>query len=232
MTVTDAVRYVSLPIVVALCACGFGSEVRQQVHQTIPAAAAPAIHLENAAGSVQIDAWSKSVIDLSATKSANTLEALRNVQIDVRTESDGIFITTKYAGASHEGGVSYVLTVPANSSLDVRNGAGSVGITGVRGSVAVTTQAGSITATLGTVAGSRSVVLGATTGSIRLFVGAGSSARVQARSSVGSVSTGFPGVSVTRENVVGATGSGKIGAGSATIRLTTTTGSIALQHAP
>jgi DUF4097 and DUF4098 domain-containing protein YvlB len=74
------------------------------------------------------------------------------------------------------------------------------------------------------------VDLTATTGSVRLAIDALSDARVEAQSKVGSFSSDFPSITMSRENVVGMSASGTIGKGRATIHLATTTGSISLRR--
>jgi hypothetical protein len=228
MSAANVLRFVSVPVLVALGACGFGSEVREPVHQALQTGTAPAVRVDNGAGSIRIQAWDRPTVDVKATKSANSSDALRAMKVDVRAQAGGVTIATQYTGALQEGGVSYEIMVPAGASLDIRNGAGSVRVKGVRGNVAVTTQAGSVEADLGKVAGTRSVVLTATTGEVRLSMDSGSSAHVQARSTVGSFTSDFSSVSGSRDNVVGSSADGNVGAGAATVRLTTTTGSIKL----
>jgi len=227
---TPAFRLIVLSALVALCACGFGSTAREQVHKTVPTSAAPAVRVDNVAGSIQIDSWDKPTVDVTATKSANDTAALRNIAIEVRTEGDGVSIATKYADGPHDGGVSYRIVVPAGASLDVRDTAGSVHIAGVRGNVTVATEAGSVTADLGKIAAGRSVDLTATTGQVRLIAAAGSDAHVQANTTVGSFASDFPSVVEKRENLVGSSATGNIGSGSARVRLLTTTGSIHLER--
>lgn len=213
---------------ITLVACGFGTTVREQVHQTVTDAGSAPVHVDNAAGSIDVTGWDKPTVDVRAEKSADSLQALHDVNVTVRRASDGIHIETTYSGGLHQGGVRYTISMPAGAPLAIGNDAGSVTIGGTRANVDAQTQAGSITADLGTIAGSRTVSLTATTGSVRLTMSRGSSAKVDARSSVGSIRSDFPGVTPSRQNVVGASASGTIGSGSARIRLSTTTGSITL----
>lgn len=221
-------RNASVLALTMLIACGFGTTVREQVHQTVPDAGSATVHVENTAGSIDVTGWDKPTVDVRAEKSADSIQALHDVNVTVRRGSDGIHIETTYSGAIHQGGVRYTLSVPAGAPLDVRNDAGSVTISGARGNVDARTQAGSVTADLGTIAGGRNVSLTATTGSVRLSMSRNSSAKVDARSSVGSIRSDFAGILPSRQNVVGSSASGSIGSGSARIRLSTTTGSITL----
>jgi DUF4097 and DUF4098 domain-containing protein YvlB len=128
------------------------------------------------------------------------------------------------------GGVRYRISVPAAASLQISNVAGAISIAGIRGDAGVETQAGKIDAGLGRVDGNRSIDLRATTGAVVLWISPDSSANVEASSTVGAFASNLPGISESRENIVGVRASGTIGSGSARIRLTTTTGAVALRE--
>jgi DUF4097 and DUF4098 domain-containing protein YvlB len=212
------------------CTGDFGDRVREEFHQSIAAGGSPAVRVENVAGTVRIDGSSRSDIDVTATKYGHDADELRNVSIAVRREGSGVVIATNYTGGGHAGGVRYRILLPADASVDVGNVAGAVDIAGVRANVNVETQAGAIGVDAGTVAGSRTVNLRATTGAITLRIAPNSSARVDASSTVGAFDSDIPGITHQRENLVGARGGGTIGSGSALIRLSTTTGAIALRE--
>lgn len=212
----------------ALDACSYGDRVREHVHRTLSVSDTPTVTVRNVAGLVRIEAWQKPVVDIEATKYANNVDDLRNITIDVHQEGDTVTIETRYGGATNSGGVGYRVSVPAGASADIHNVAGAVDLAAVRGNVIVDTQAGQITATLGKVEGDRSIALSATTGAIQLSIARQSNASVEASSTVGHFSSSFPEISQSRENIVGTRASGKIGSGSATIRLTTTVGAIDL----
>lgn len=228
---TFALRSFTLPALVALCSCGGsgGERVHQDVHQNIAAGPAPVVHVDNITGSVRISVWSKPTVDVNATKYAFDAEQLQSITISVHEEGNRIFIVTTHSPGVR-GGVRYQIAVPANSSLQVGNVAGVVDVAGVRGDVIVATQAGSIAADLGRVEGNRSIDLRATTGTVTLSIAPDSSAQVEAQSTVGGFSSDVPGIAQNRENLVGARANGTIGSGSARIRLSTTTGAIALRE--
>ncbi|HYL27117.1 MAG TPA: DUF4097 family beta strand repeat-containing protein [Candidatus Nitrosotalea sp.] len=217
-------------LAVTACTGDFGERVREDVHQTIAAGAAPSVRVENVAGSVRIEGSPRADIDVTATKYGHDADELRNIAIDMRREESGVAIVTSYTGSGHAGGVRYHILLPAGASLVVTNVAGTVDVSGVRGNVDVETQAGAIGVDAGTVAGARSIDLRATTGAVTLWIAPNSSARVDASSTVGAFGSDIPGIAQQRENLVGARGSGTIGSGSALIRLSTTTGAIALRE--
>lgn len=216
-------------LMLAACNAALGERVQEDFHQAVAAGSAPAVHLENIAGSVRVEAWSRPIVDVEATKYGNDTRDVRSITIDVRKEPGQVSIVTSYAPGEHGGGVRYRISVPADASLRIGNVAGAVDLSGVRGNVDVETQAGEITADVGDVSGSRAIGLRATTGAITLTIAPGSSARVEATSTVGDFSSDVPGIARQRENLVGARGGGTIGSGSGQIRLSTTTGAIALR---
>lgn len=219
-----------LPFALQACSGTLGERVRENVHRTVASGDAPIVRVDNVAGSVRIDGSNKPFVDVQATKYGYDQSELGRIAIDVGRQGDVVSVETRYSGGVHGGGVRYRITVPAGASLRISNIAGAVDFSGVRGDLDVETQAGEITADAGVVGANRSIDLRATTGAITLTIAPGSSARVEAQSTVGDFSSDVRGVSQERRNVVGSRGSGIIGSGSARIRLTTTTGAIALRE--
>ncbi len=224
------IRFVGPVAIVALAACSgaFGERAREDFHQAIGTGAGATVHVDNVAGSVKVDAWTKSIVDVRATKYGNDAAQLRSVKIDVRNAGKDVFIKTNYEGLRH-GEVRYRLVVPAGASLDISNVAGAVDLAGVTGDVTVETQAGAITADVGRVAGNRAIDLRATTGAVDLSIAPNSDATIAASSTVGDVSSRIPGVPASRENLIGARANGAIGSGSGRVRVGTTTGAITLR---
>jgi DUF4097 and DUF4098 domain-containing protein YvlB len=211
---------------VLLCGCS-GTQVREHVHKSVSTGAAPSVRIDNAVGAIRVTGWQKKTIDIEAVKDGMSMDAVHNIDIDVQTNGNDVTIATKYH-AFGTGGVSYTISVPAGASLDITNSTGEIRVSNIDGDVRAKAQTGSVDANVGRVSGNRSIDLTARTGSIKLAIDAHSDARVEARASLGDVSSDFPSVESSRQNVVGASASGRIGAGSASIRLTTTTGSIAV----
>lgn len=214
-----------------LAACGSSFSMHEEFHQAVESGPAPVVRVENVAGEVAVEPWRRHVVDVAATKYASDLSQLRSVTIEVRRGGEGVSIVTRYFGPTHGGGVRYRISVPQDASVEIRNTAGSVSVGAVGGDVDVETQAGKVDAGLGRVGGNRRIELRATTGAVALEIARDSSATVDAESTVGSISSDFPAVAQTRENLVGSRASGRIGGGNAQIRLSTTTGAITLQAA-
>ncbi|HTA53382.1 MAG TPA: DUF4097 family beta strand repeat-containing protein [Candidatus Acidoferrales bacterium] len=218
-------------LLLALCACSgsFGERVHEQFHQAIDSGATPIVHVDNIAGTVALVTWAKPIVNIVATKYGYNASDLRSITISVNRAGNGIFVVTTYGDGDHGGGVRYRVSVPAGASVQIGNVAGAVSVGPVTGNVSVETQAGTIEANLGRVDGDRAIDLHATTGAITARIARESDATVDAQSTVGGFSSDVPGIEQSRENVVGVRASGKIGSGSARIRLSTTTGAIALR---
>jgi DUF4097 and DUF4098 domain-containing protein YvlB len=215
-------------VALAACSGGFGERVHEDFHATLDAAADATVHVDNVAGTVKVDAWPKPAVEVRATKYGHDAAELRSVKIDVRREGKDVYVKTLFEGLNH-GEVRYRITVPSDASLQISNVAGAVDLAAVTGDVSVETQAGAITASVGRVAGDRSIALRATTGAVDLSIAPDSSARIEATSTVGDVTSAIPGVAASRENLIGARANGLIGSGSARIRVGTTTGAISLR---
>jgi DUF4097 and DUF4098 domain-containing protein YvlB len=227
------IRAIGTTALLALCACAgsFGERAHEQFHQSIESGATPIVHVDNIAGAVQIAAWAKPIVNIVATKYGYDASELRSVTISVNREGNGIFVVTTYGDGNHTGGVRYRISVPAGASVQIGNVAGTVSVGAVTGNVSVETQAGTVEANLGRVDGDRAIDLRATTGAITLRLARESNATVDAESTVGGFSSDVSGIEQSHENVVGVRATGKIGSGSARIRLSTTTGAIALRTA-
>ncbi len=223
------VRWLALAgLSIAFAACS-GTQVREPFHQSVSTGAAPSVRIDNAVGEIRVTGWQKHSIEIDAVKSGMSADAVRNIDIDVQLRGDTVTIATKYRGFA-SGGVAYTISLPAGSSLLVNNATGTIGINGVDGNVTAGTQTGEVDASVGRVTGRRAIALTATTGSVRLHIDPNSDARVDAQTRIGDVTSDFPSISTSRQNVVGAAASGTIGSGTGTIRLTTTTGAIALRR--
>lgn len=226
-------RVVIVFSLLSLCACSgaFGERYHKAFHSEFQSGATPPIHIDNIAGSVEIEPWSKPVIDIDATKYGYDADEVNRIKIAVRVDAVGnVFVATQYSGTTHNGGVRYHIRVPSGAALHIENVAGTVSVGAVTGNLIVETQAGTIDASVGRVEGDRLIDLSATTGTITLKIARDSSATVDAQSTVGGFSSDFPSVTETRQNIVGSRASGKIGAGAARIRLATDTGAIDLKQ--
>jgi DUF4097 and DUF4098 domain-containing protein YvlB len=130
----------------------------------------------------------------------------------------------------HAGGVRYDITVPQDASIRITNTTGTIKVGPVGGSIVASTATGTIDVRLGRLATKRLIDLKSTTGTIDVHIASDSGANVSASSAIGSISSEFPSVETTRNNLVGANAAGRIGNGTATVRLSVGTGSISIDR--
>lgn len=208
-----------------------GNRVHEEVQKTLPAAGVTELRLQSVAGTVSVRAWEKPQIRIDAVKTAPDADGLKALHVNVDQTGGSVEVSTKYDSGFgiSRGGVNYTIMLPAAVNLQVENTAGTVEIAGMSGNVSADAKAGTIEATMARASGDQNIDLAATTGTVTLRIPRHSDATVTARSTVGTVDSDFPSVTSTRTNVIGSGGSGKIGSGSATINLTTTTGTIELR---
>jgi hypothetical protein len=209
-----------------LVACSNGPEIQEIVRKSVATGAAPHVKVNNAVGEVRIEGGDTNRVDIEATKDADSLDALKDITIDVRVQGDDVTIETAYAGFLKRGGVRYVIQVPNGASVDVENAAGAVHIGGVDGNVTAHTQTGEIEANVGKVRAGRTIDISATTGAVRLGMSSNSDGTVDARTTVGNVSSDFDAIERSRDNIVGASAKGTLGRGGGKVTLSTTTGEI------
>jgi Putative adhesin len=223
-------------VILALSGCAgvrfSESRVHESFDKTVPSAGVTMLHLKNVAGTIRIEAWNKPQIQIHARKSAPSIDALNALHVEVQEANGVVNVITRYDpgfGVSR-GGVEYALMVPGSLNLQVENTAGTMTLAGLTANVSASTRAGTIEATMARVGGNQNIELKTTTGTIELRIPKDSNATVTAQSTVGSMDSDFPGVTSHMQHLIGAGGGGKIGNGSATITLKTTTGSIDLNH--
>lgn len=217
-----------------LCGCrgGYsGNRVHEEVQKTLPAAGVTELHLQSVAGTVSVRAWQNPQIRIDAVKTAPDADGLKALHVNVEQTGSSVEVSTKYDSGFgiSRGGVNYTIMLPAAINLQVENTAGTVEIAGMTGDVSADAKAGTIEATMAKASGGQNIDLATTTGTVTLRIPKHSDATVTAHSTVGTVDSDFPSVTSTRNNVIGSGGGGKIGSGSATIHLKTTTGTIELR---
>lgn len=225
-TKLGALAACALPLVG--CAGTF-EEVRAPFHASVATGPSPTVTISNIVGELRVIPGNGDVVIVDATKYASNQTELANIDIVARPLDGNVSVQTVYRG-EHAGGVRYDITVPRNASVNVTNVTGTIKVGSVGGSVVARTGTGTIDVRLGTLIGSRSVDLKSGTGTIDLHVAGDSGANVSASSALGSISSDFPGIDAIRTNIVGANAAGRIGDGSASVRLSVGTGSISIDR--
>ena len=205
----------------------------------------PTLIVNNDVGSIHVEPGSSSNnVHVKVKKSGGNPD---DIKVNYSQNGNTVTVTIKRVNTSSTTKADADITVPNKSNLQLQNGTGDIEVTGIEGKLLLTNGTGSINATqvklssnsqlqtgTGSVNFSGSIDGGnyqfqSNTGDVEVSLPSDASFHVNANTDTGSISSDFSGVAIER-NIVGASASGTIGSTpSATITLTTNTGSIHLQ---
>ena len=212
------------------------------VEQSFEVGDAPTLDIENFAGSITIRSSRSGVIEATAAKRASTRARLNQIEIQMSQTSSGVRIETQRRGGVSNMSVDLDIRVPANTSLVVETGAGTVYVDGITASIDVHSGAGQVD--LRDVEGPVQVQVGAgqilydgaPTGDCRFDTGAGEirlsvpaewNMQVDLSTGIGAVGTDFPVDGLVRlQQVKGVVGNGS----QASIVAHTGAGAVSLNH--
>ena len=232
-------------------------EVEERFEQTYPLTPDGHIRVQNINGSIEVEAWDRNEVHVLAIKVAENAEALKNIEIDIKAKSDSITIEADHRGGANRGAfgqtvrsaqVRFYLKVPRNAVLDeigtvngasrVSNRANAVRVSAVNGSITATNLSGSTT--LETVNGgiavgfakldpNSKVSLNTVNGRVSITLPPDAEATVKANSLSGKIENAL-GLRV-HKRMVGTDMHGKIGSGTAQVRLNSISGAITINRA-
>lgn len=122
----------------------------EKYEKTLPLNSGGTVSLKNVNGDLKVTTWDRNEVRIQAEKYADDSDALPELKIDVDASKDMISIDTEYPrshddGRGHGISVNYVLTVPKSANLEklsVVNG--RIEVAGVSGNVEVSTVNGTI----------------------------------------------------------------------------------------
>lgn len=257
-----------LAAVAALCLTAGGARSQQpnrgdlteEFHQTYQLAPGGRVRLENINGDVRVRAWDQNAVKVDAVKYAFTQERLREAEILVNADAQGVRVRTRYPYESmsfHSDGprarnnpatVEYVLTVPRgaridridliNGGLDIEGLTGEVAASSINGRLAARALSGTVK--LSTVNGPLEVAfdrlgpnlvdLNSVNGPLTLTLPSDASAEVRASTVHGGISNDV-GLPVKHGKYVGHNLAGRFGAGATRVRLDNVNGPIRLRRA-
>ena len=249
-----------LLILVSSALAQSSGELREEFHQTYPLTANGQVSLENINGAVHITAWDRNEVRVDAIKRAYTPERLAEAKINVDATPDAVRIKTQYPFTENSwrdkgdnryrnpASVEYTLTVPRharlesieliNGALDINGVAGDVKASSINGVVSarglageakLSTINGKLEATFDRLDELKSISLSSVNGSVVLTIPSDSSAHLKANTVHGAIINDF-GLPVRRGEYVGHDLEGRLGQGSARIRLNNVNGRITIQH--
>jgi len=240
----------------AFAAAGVASaKVTEKFNQTHPLGANGTVALTNMNGDVEIVGWDKAEVTIEAEKSARTDEELKRLEIIVEATASQVSIKTKHHKSdggswwhrndNNSGAVHYVVHVPAkllrlkidamNSNLSIDKVAagmkletmnGRIRATGLTGDTELDTMNGRISASFDRLGAGQKVSVDTMNGQCEIFVPADASARVNASSMNGRVSSELP---ITVEKSSRHSLHGALGKGEATISMDSMNGSLSIR---
>lgn len=152
----------------------------ERVEESFVAGEAPSLRIDSFAGEIDIRAGESDAIWVVATKRARRTSDLGRIEVEMYEQGGGVVIRTRKPGSLNNVAVRFEVTVPANTRLDLRTGAGTTDVQGLASDIKVFTGAGS-------------VVLSDVTGDIEAHTGAGlmevsrASGRVQMDTGAGAI---------------------------------------------
>jgi len=208
------------------------------------------LHLENVNGDVFIESWDGSEVIIEAEKSAETEEALRTIEIEVRETGRGVDVIThlprmrdQYGRDGSNRQVSYNIRLPMEADLDVETVNGKVEIYSIRGAIDASTVNGSVEAqdvagevdistTNGSIRAEYSDLsdgnhsFSTTNGSVKVFLPRGAGGEIDAQTVNGSITTDFPATveRLSRHHLRGTFGGG----GGLNLEIETVNGSVTI----
>jgi DUF4097 and DUF4098 domain-containing protein YvlB len=207
-----------------------GVQAQQHLSFTTPGTAH--VRVESTNGSIAVTTGGSS-IQVTVIKKAQTQSALASLSVSSKHDGNSVSLVALYPqNCSNCGGeISFELTVPAGTVLDLETTNGSIKADGIGADAKLETTNGSVNATYASASGVRSIVLRSTNGSLNLALPTGARlGQVKMDTSVGRISSDWP-LTIDRSNFVGAGVDQQLSSGGINVNLNTTNGSINLQKA-
>jgi len=215
--------------VLPLAGCSWidGDRISSDFHATI--ANAPAtIQVDNAVGSIDIEAWDKPSVEIDATKRGPNYDTVNAIKISVEPSGSTLTVNTQFPTMSTNAKVEYTIHAPAHTDLKLVQSVGAIKSIGFTGNVEEHTSTGAVEATMARLGGSQRLNIDVSVGAIRLTLPSTTDAAITATTSVGGIKTDFP-LSIDK-TVVGQYARGKVGDGTAVAELNVSTGGIEIQR--
>jgi DUF4097 and DUF4098 domain-containing protein YvlB len=129
------------------------AQQEERFHQTVEVGPGAALSISNIAGDIQVDGGSGSSIVIDAVKSVedeDEADLLRSIEVDVSQLGNRVRVSTEHTGrGGRHGGhgsvtVSYRVTVPRGTEVEIQSVSGSVRLTGVNGAANAQSVSGDV----------------------------------------------------------------------------------------
>ena len=237
------------------------TELRAEFHQSYPLSAGGRVSLENIQGAVRVIGWDRNEVRVDAVKRAYSAERLAEADIRVDVTADAVRIKTRYPQSTlnfnndgderfqNPASVEYTLSVPRGARLDsitLVNGALSIeGMTGevkassVNGHVAarelssrvrLSVVNGGLEAAFNQLGAANDIELTSVNGPVTITLPSDSNAELRVNSVHGNIVNDF-GLPVRRGPYVGRDLAGTLGAGGASVKLSSVNGPVRVRRA-
>jgi DUF4097 and DUF4098 domain-containing protein YvlB len=129
---------------VDLASFDLGGLYQERTVQTFEVGQAPTLDITNFAGSVTVRSGESGVVDVVAVKRASSRSKLDRIQVTMTQQGDHVLIRAKTTPGIGNASVALEITAPADASLDLDTGAGTVDVRDITGRIDVHTGAGEI----------------------------------------------------------------------------------------
>jgi DUF4097 and DUF4098 domain-containing protein YvlB len=139
---------------VLLFAWNAGAQQEERFHQTLEVGPGAALSISNIAGDIQVDGGNGSSIVVDAVKSVEDEEdadLLASVEVDVSQLGNRVRVSTEHTGRGGRHGhghgsvvVSYKVTVPRGTEVEIQSVSGNVRLTGVNGAANAQSVSGDV----------------------------------------------------------------------------------------
>lgn len=201
-----------------------GERYHEEVHMTV-AQALPSLRVDDAVGSITIDAWDKPSVQIDAVKRGMSQADVHNTTISAQPSGSTLAVDANFE--SHDinnRSVDFTIHVPASTDVRISASVGKVDLRGLTGNVSVDVSTGAVNVAMARLGAGQTVKLESSVGKIALTLPHDADATIDAETSVGHIS-GSAGLTVQRE-VASATAHGVIGSGAAKVTVEASTGAV------
>jgi DUF4097 and DUF4098 domain-containing protein YvlB len=220
-------------IVLALAWSLFGSGAHSEQQLHFATSAGTHVRVETANGFITVTTGRAGAgVNVTVTKRADTVDGVRALSVATQQHRNAISLRAVYpqgCGSSCGGEISFAVTAPPGTVLDLRTSNGQIEATGISADARLASSNGSVIASYAAFTGVKQVSLTTSNGRLELSLPASSKiGRLRMETSVGRISSDWP-LRVDRSSLVGAAVDQTLGPGGPSVSLTTTNGSIALK---
>lgn len=225
------------------------ADVTEKFEQNYPLNADGRVSVSNVNGSITIESWEQNEVKLEALKIADLPEALASIRLEIQSSPERLRIKAQFdrpasnqKGRTRKREVQFRLWVPQSATLDeietvngtvlVRNFSattkistvnGSISAANLGGSVSLSTVNGEVSAEFTRVDAASQIDLETVNGTIKAVFPSDIDAIVRAESVNGEIKNDF-GLPVRKGRYIGRNLSGRIGGGSARVKLSSVNG--------